>query len=346
MVALNSREADRFCASPPDGVRLFLIYGNDPGAITERARQVERVATLRGGGGVNRFGSDEISGDPARIADEAFSAQLFGGEPVISLRVLDGRHNVLGALQPILDNPPQSAWVVVEAGELKKDSALLRAFSASSAAASVPTYHLEGRELVSFIQSAASEAGLTIEPAAMELLVEQMGGDRLAARGELDKLFLYVGEGGLVSAAAVDAVVGNTSEVRTDHIIDLALLGDAEALEAGLNRLRSEGGSASSLAAQMLRHLIQLWAMRIAMEAGSSVSLALERARPPIFPRRREVVEITLRSWPATDLAHARQSFDAAVLATRLQPGLELAVVSQALHVLSEQARQLVRSAP
>ena len=32
-----------------------------------------------------RFGSDEISSDPGRIADEAYSASLFGGEPVIAL---------------------------------------------------------------------------------------------------------------------------------------------------------------------------------------------------------------------------------------------------------------------
>lgn len=346
MVALSSREADRYCASPPEGMRLFLVYGNDPGGVTERARQIERVAVLRGGGGVSRFGSDEISSDPARIADEAFSAQLFGGEPVIALRVLDGRHNVIGALQPVLDNPPQSAWIIVEAGELKKDSPLLRAFSASAAAVAMPTYHLEGRELLSFIQNAASEAGMVVDPAALDILTEQLGGDRMAARVELDKLFLYVGEGAPVLAEAVEAIVGNTGEVRTDYIIDSALLGDAEALETGLDRMRAEGGSAVSLASQMLRHLIQLWTMRIAVEAGSSLSSALERARPPIFPRRREVVEAALRKWPAADLAEARQSFNAAVLSTRLQPNLENAVVSQALHALSGQARRLVRKAP
>jgi DNA polymerase-3 subunit delta len=312
----------------------------------ERARQVERVAVLRGGGGVSRFGSDEISRDPSRVSDEVFSAQLFGGEPVIAIRVLDGRHNVIGALQPVLDNPPQSAWVVVEAGELKKDSALLRAFLTSAASVAVPTYHLEGRELVSFIQSAASEAGMRVDPDAMELLTEHLGGDRLAARAELDKLFLYVGESGPVSAESVEAIVGDTSEVRSDHIIDAALLGEAEALESGLDSLRAEGGSAVSLASTTLRHLVQLWTMRIAVDAGSPLSSALERARPPVFPRRRGAVEATLRRWPADDLAEARRDIDAAVLSTRLQPNLEMAIVSHSLHALARQAQRLVRNAP
>ena len=84
MVALKSREADRFLASPPAGVRMFLIYGNDAGAVTERARLVERIALDRGGGDtVQRFGSEVISTEPGRIAEEAFSCSLFGGEPVI-----------------------------------------------------------------------------------------------------------------------------------------------------------------------------------------------------------------------------------------------------------------------
>src|SRR6266404_4186890 len=119
MAALKAHEVDRFLAQPPEGVRLFLLYGSDPGAITERARTLEQLALKRGRGEtVLRVGSDELSAEPGRVADEANSASLFGGEPVISLRVLDGRHNVIGALQPLLDRPPSAAWVIVEAGEL------------------------------------------------------------------------------------------------------------------------------------------------------------------------------------------------------------------------------------
>jgi hypothetical protein len=46
MTAIH-RDAERYLASPPEGIRLFLIHGTDPGAITERARLVERVALQR-----------------------------------------------------------------------------------------------------------------------------------------------------------------------------------------------------------------------------------------------------------------------------------------------------------
>jgi DNA polymerase-3 subunit delta len=293
---------------------------------------------------VLRFGSDEISGDPGRIADEAFSASLFGGEPVISVRVLDGRHNVLGALQAVIDRPPEASWLIVEAGELAATSPLRKAFEASSRAVAVPTYQMEGAGLASLIHAAAEEAGLVIEPAAIELLLENLGGDRLASRRELEKLFLYVGDKGPVTAADVKAVVGDTAEFRSDEIIDAALLGDGEGLEAGLARLRAEGGSAAGLGAQLLRHMFQLAAMRASMLAGVSAAAAVERARPPIFLRRRAAIEAQLKRWQGNDLADARRRMAEAVTLTRRVPALESAAISAALHSLALQSRRLSRA--
>nr|MBA3517839.1 hypothetical protein [Hyphomicrobiales bacterium] len=193
MTVVKDENAERYLVSPPDSIRMFLLYGNDPGTVTERARLVERVALQRGGAdSVQRFGSDLIASTPGLIAEEANSASLFGGEPVVSLRVLDGRHNVIGALTPLLERPPDSAWLVVEAGELTPASPLRKAFEASSRAAAIPAFHLEGASLASFISATAADAGVVMEPAALEMLAAHLGGDRLQSRGELEKLFHYV----------------------------------------------------------------------------------------------------------------------------------------------------------
>ena len=342
MVALKADKADAFIAAPPENMRLFLVYGSDQGAITGRARLLEQFALKRGGGDtVVRFGSDELSADPGRIADEAYSASLFGGEPVIALRVLDGRHNVIGALQPLLDRPPNSAWVIVEASDLGKTSPLRKAFEDSRSAAALPTYALEGANLTAFIYAAAAEAGIEIEPEALELLSETLAGDRLASQGELEKLFLYVHDTRRVRLEDAAAIVGETTEAETDQVIDSALVGDNESLEAGLNRLRAEGGSFAALGALALRHLIQLQGLRATLDSGANAKRALEYARPPIYFRRRSSVEAALIRWPVESLMLARHQIDRAISLTRMQPALESAVISNALHHLALNARRL-----
>jgi DNA polymerase-3 subunit delta len=341
MVAVGPRDAERYLASPPDGIRLFLVFGNDAGAVTERARLIEQVALKRGGGDrVLRFGSDEIAANLGRIADEAYSASLFGGEPVIGLRVLDGRHNVTGALEPLFERPPDAAWVVVEAGELTPSSALRKAFESAPRAAALPTYQAEGAGLAAFVRSAAEEAGLTIEPAALELILANLGGDRMASRRELEKLFLYVGDAGAVTIADVEAVLSDTAEARTDQVIDAALLGDSEAVELGLDRLKADGSSAAGLGAQALRHLLMLQALRAEMATGASAASAVERARPPIYIRRRSAVEAALKRWPPDALVEARARMNQAIATTRLLPSLEAAAISEALHAIALEARR------
>ncbi len=346
MVAVKAHEADRFLASPPEAIRLFLVYGSDQGAITERARHVERLALTRGGGeSVTRIGSDELSSNPGCIADEVYSASLFGGEPVVTLRVTDGRHNVMGSLQPIVERPPEAAWLIVETGDLAASSPLRKSFERASHSVAVPSYPLEGRNLASFIHAAAEAAGVTIDPPALDLLLESLGGDRLAGRGELEKLFLYVDEKKSVTVEDVEAIVGDTTAARTDAVIDAALLGDNETLEAELSRMRAEGGSAAALGTLALRHLIQVQLLRAAVDAGKSVSEAVASARPPIFFRRKASVESELSRWTSDALRDARRRVDRAIALTRLQPALEDAAMSEMLHAIALDARRLKRGA-
>lgn len=344
MVSVKAHEADRFLAAPPDTLRLFLVYGSDQGAITERTRHLEQLALQRGGGEtIMRFGSDEISADPGRIADEVLSGSLFGGEPVVTLRVTDGRHNVIGALEPIIDRPPDAAWLIVEAGDLAASSPLRKAFERAERAVAAPAYPLEGRNLASFVRAAAEEAGVTIEPPALEVLLESLGGDRLAARGELEKLFLYAAGTTTIALEDVEAIVGDTTKSQTDQVIDAALLGDNESLEAELDRMRAEGGSAAALGTLALRHLILLQSLRATIEAGSSISDAVRSAKPPIFFRRKASVEAELSRWTSDALKDARHRVDRAIALTRLQPTLEDAAMSEALHTIALDARRLKR---
>jgi DNA polymerase-3 subunit delta len=195
--------------------------------------------------------------------------------------------------------------------------------------------------LTSFIYAAAAEAGIEIEPEALELLSEALAGDRLASQGELEKLFLYVHDSRKVRLEDAAAIVGETTEAETGQVIDSALLGDNESLEAGLNRLRAEGGSFAALGALALRHLIQLQGLRATLDAGANAKRTLEYARPPIHFRRRSSVEAALIRWPVESLVLARRQVDRAVYLTRMQPALESAAISNVLHQLALRARRL-----
>ena len=343
MVAIKAAGVPKFIADPPLDMRLFLVFGRDCGAVTECARKLETLARRRdaAGGSVVRVGSDEVAGNPGKLSDEINAASLFGGEPVIALRVTDGRHNVMAGLAPLLDSPPKAGWLIVEAGDLAPSSAVRKAFEANVHAAALPCYESDARDLAVMAHAMFEDAGCTIELEAVDLLVATIGNDRLISRSEIEKLVLYVGEGGRAGIDDVLAVVGENLDVRGDRITDDAFLGRSDAVEADLIRLRAEGQSPVALATQALRQIIVLQRMAVSIASGTPADTALKQARPPVFFNRRAAVKTVLARWNLARIARARQIVADAIFATRRQPQLDQALVSHALHRIAAMGRRL-----
>ena len=343
MVAIKAAGVAKLVADPPKDMRLFLVFGRDTGAVTERARQLETLARSRdpAGGSLVRIGSEEVAGNPGRLSDEINAASLFGGEPVIILRIIDGRHNVIAGLTPLLDAPPKAGWLIVEAGDLAPSSAVRKAFEASTQAVALPCYESDARDLAAMAQAMFADAGRMIEPDAVDLLVAMIGNDRLISRSEIEKLILYIGESGRAVIDDVLAVVGDNLNVRGDRIIDDAFLGRSDAIEADLIRLRAEGQSPVALASQALRQIIVLQRMSTSVAAGKPVETAVKQARPPIFYNRQAAVKTALARWSAANIVRARQIMADAILATRRQPQLDDALVSDALQRIAAMGRRL-----
>jgi DNA polymerase-3 subunit delta len=159
----------------------------------------------------------------------------------------------------------------------------------------------------------------------------------------LEKLFLYVGDAGVATAADVAAVVGDAAEGQSDAVIAAALAGDHERTETVFFRYLAGGGSAAALSTLLLRHLVQLASLRAEADGGLSPSVALDRARPPAFGRRRAAIEADLKLWTGEALEAARRRVFDAIAATRMQPSLDDAVISDALQALALIARRLQR---
>ena len=343
MVAIKAAGVATFVADPPKDMRLILVFGRDTGAVTERARQLEAIARSRdaAGGSVIRFGSEEVAGNPGRLSDEINAASLFGGEPVITLRITDGRHNVMAGLAPLLDAPPNTGWLIVEAGDLARSSAVRKAFEANAGAAALPCYESDARDLAAMTHAMFTDAGCAIEPDAIDILIATIGNDRLISRSEIEKLILYVGEGGRAGIDDVLAIVGENLDVRGDRITDDAFLGRSDAIEADLIRLRAEGQSPVALATQALRQIIALHRMSAGVAAGKPADTIVKQARPPIFFNRQADVKTVLARWSTARIARSRQIMAAAILATRRQPQLDDALVSDALHRIAAMGRRL-----
>lgn len=103
------------------------------------------------------------------------------------------------------------------------------------------------RDLPRRLVADAAELGFRLEPGAARLLVERMGTSPLRLAHELDRLALWAGDEGEVTAADLEAMVSDNSEAAVWSLSDALLERDAERALTIAERLLSQGESVTGL---------------------------------------------------------------------------------------------------
>jgi DNA polymerase-3 subunit delta len=312
-VKLQGKAIEGFVARPDPRVRAVLVYGPDAGLVRDRADTLARsvVSDLADPFRVAELAVKPVAGDPARLADEVAAQSLTGGRRLIRLR--DGNDSLTDAFTALFQAPPPGdSLVVVEAGELAARSKLRLAFEGAAIAAALPCYAEDEAGMRRVITELAAAQGVALEPDAQEFLATNLVGDRLMARGEIEKLALYLGarpdRGGGVRAGldAVQAVVGDSAALLSlDDPVWAAASGDFASLDRALGRLFAEGTAAVAVLRATQRHLQRLHWVQAEIAAGANPSTAAGALKPPIFYKQQQTFQAQLRQWPASALRQA-----------------------------------------
>jgi DNA polymerase-3 subunit delta len=339
MATIERRAVDAFIKKPDAHFAVVMVYGPDTGLVSERVRALvaASVDDVDDPFQLVRLDGDEISGDPLRLADEVFTIPLFGGRRAVRLRA--GGRNIVPAVEPVLANPPSACRVVIEAGDLKKNHALVSLVEKSRAGAVIACFGDENANIGQIIAEEVAGAGLTIAPEAREMLMGLLGGDRLATRSELKKLTLYAHGAGRIEMRDVEAVVGDASALATDEIIDAAFSGKADVLDTILAKAWSEGINTSQLAGMALRHALLLHKLRGEVEKGRPAASVVESMGMQIYFRRRAAVTAQLAALSMARLDRIVADLSEAVFDARRNAALDEAIVSRALMRIALLAR-------
>jgi DNA polymerase-3 subunit delta len=341
VTALRSGDIDRFLSRPDPKKPVVLVYGPDSGLVSERVATLARAAA---GENKEPFSSvvlegDAIAADPGLLIDEAQTFGLFGERRVIRVRA--GSRNFAPAVEMLLKNPPQAA-VLIEAGELRPTSPLRAICEKSPAAAVIPCYVDTERDIARLI----ADAKLSIDAEAREALAALLGADRLASRGEIEKLVLYAGGKGRITLDDVRAVIADASALALDDVVDSAAAGELEAALAALSKAYAAGTLPSVLLNAAIRHVTALHRLRLAVDAGASPAEAVKSARPPVFFRRQPKFERALVRFTAEALANEIVALSDASLAARKDAALAAAIAERAILRLARSGKQAAARRP
>jgi len=330
MVAYKAAAVPRFLTAPDPACRAVLVYGPDAGLVSERATSLTQVFTERLGAGteVVRLDDRDLAEDAGRLEVEIRTQSMFASGKVVRARA--GARLDAATVRALFAEPSDNP-LIVEAGNLRPDSALRKAFEKEPQAAALPCYADE-RNLAGLIEDELARSGLRIDRETKAYLMGRLGADQALSRGEVAKLALYAQGSGQVTHDDVAAIVGDASEIALDNFVYAVSAGDAPGALRELGRLAASGTDRTVALSALARHFTKLYVVashRGALEDGA------KKLRPPLHYKRRDMFLSHCRKWGTRRLAVALPLIQEAVRRARRSPDLGAAFGERLLLTLA-----------
>lgn len=297
--------ADAFVNQPPSECRALLLYGPDAGLVRERLQAATKAIAkdVADPFRVAELSAAQLKDDPARLSDEAAALSLTGGQRVV--RILNAPDSLAALIGNFLAAPKGDALIIVTAGELGPRAPLRKLFEEEPKAAAIACYADEGQGLDALITQQLSKQGIRIQPDALAILANRLGSDRMMVRSEVDKLALYMGEPGTITAADIQAAMGDGGEATQDELSIAVMSGNQQAAQTALERLMREGTQPVAILRSVGRYVQRLHLASGQMRQGKSAEQAVESLRPPVFFKHKGPMAQQLKGWPSDRLAQA-----------------------------------------
>ena len=346
MGALKAHEVDDFVERLASEGPPFctLAYGPDRGHVSDTVSRI--CAALRTAAddafAVTTLDAGTVAADPGRLWDELAGPGLFGGGQIVRLREAGGDKRLADVIAALLSDPPDDAHLVIEGGDLRRSTALVKAVETSRAALALPCYADDERTIERVIDRTMRENGLTLDDGARAELTALLGGDRRATLAELEKLALFAGDESEVTLDHVRAVLGDGSALSVDEVVDGALMGDRARLERAYARLLAARTSPFLVLRDLAQQLF--WIERAQSEAGGRNGAPARRklaqvAGRRVHFRRMPALERAAETIPSETVREHSRAVTKGLLDSRMRPTLEAEAVGRICQEIARTAR-------
>jgi DNA polymerase-3 subunit delta len=257
----------------------YLVTGDEFLLVDEALDTIRSAARKRG------FTSRELhvattGFDWNGLTASTGNYSLFAEQRIVELRLPTGKPGAAGSaaiIELVEQSGPELLFIVTGPKLDKSGGASKWAKSIEKKGVSLPLWPIGVRELPGWIANRMRAAGLQPDRDAVTLIADRVEGNLLAARQEIEKLRLILGEG-KVSAEAVNDAVANSSRYDVYKLTDAALAGDANRSVKILGGLRAEGVEPVIVMWALTRELRTLATLDDVIRQGGDLGGAMQKS--------------------------------------------------------------------
>lgn len=275
-------KADRFerqLASEP--LRpVYLIAGGEPLIVQECADALRSKARTEGYSEREVLEAGGKDFDWNELTMGMASLSLFASRRLFDLRLPTGRPDRDGskAITDFCQDPPPDTVLLISAQEWSLKHAGKWSEAIARIGHVVTVWPIKPNELHDWLEKRLRSRGLSAEPAALQMLVERVEGNLLAAAQEVEKLALLA-PGKRLGAGDMDKLVADSARYDVFKLVEAALAGDPQRAVRMLRSLRAEGEQVPGLVPILAMELLKVAGLARVNGSGGNLMNAMRDAR-------------------------------------------------------------------
>ena len=283
---------------------VYFIAGEERLLVDRLLARIRRQVLADG---LAEFNHDQLTAGAvggAEILAAARTVPMMGDRRLVEVREADAlKAPELEKLLPYLEAPVDSTVLVFVAA---KADGRLKFFKALDKRGYLARFDpVRGAPLHRFLESEAKRLGARLGPGVAELVAELVGDQFLALASAVEKLCLYVGEGGVVQQEHVDAVIAQTRQSVIFELTDAVGEGNVDVALASLQSLLRGGEPEQRVLFMITRQVRMIWSALEAMAQGARPGDLAGVLGVPPFVARKIAGQARRFDLPSIRAAHA-----------------------------------------
>lgn len=294
-----------------------LLYGPEPTITRFRFDVIAKkiVNDLSDPFLVSNISGEKIKEDKAILVDEFYSISMLGGRRLIMVKDSDKNTTqaIISSLKNLLSDPQYGRksdnFILIQAGDLDKASALRKLVEESQFLMAIPCYEEDVKSLRLSISEIFKNNEINPENEVINLMIKNFGKDRNLIANEINKIKTYLGEEKQLSLEVFNKII---SLKQDDNLQDFAVQFASKNYEWCFLRAEKaleEGNESIMLVRNLINYFSKLYNAKIAIErSGRSFDDAVKSAQ--IFYKIEENFRNSLQNLSLKFIAKSLQSFE------------------------------------
>lgn len=282
---------------------IYYLVGEERLLVDRVVAAIRKVALE---GNVAELNHDQVTAGEVRAGDLlqlARTVPMMGDLRLVELRDADALNaQDMEKLLPYVDAPADTTVLLCIATKIDARLKLFRALDRQGYLFRFDP--VRGAPLLRFLDAEARRLGARLGPGVAELLTEMVGTDFQALSSAVEKLCLYVGEGGQVTQEHVDDVVAPTRQAVIFELTDAVGEGSVERALRSLASLRLAGEPEQRVLFMIARQVRLIWRALEAKRRGVSWGALGEVIGVPPFIAQKIAAQARRFDLPSIEMAH------------------------------------------